>query len=93
MIGNFNQPTTKMTWIEKNNKLKATFKFKDFTAAFAFMTEVAFFAEKQNHHPDWRNVWNTVDFELNTHDAGGVVTDKDWKLAGGIDEIYSKYAT
>lgn len=78
-------------WKEENNKLKAIFKFENFIQAFAFMTEVAFHAESQNHHPDWRNVWNTVEFELNTHDAGGIVTDKDWKLAKVIDRIYEKF--
>jgi 4a-hydroxytetrahydrobiopterin dehydratase len=79
-------------WIEQDNQLKAVFKFKDFAEAFAFMTEVAFRAEKMNHHPDWRNVWNTVEFALSTHDAGNTVTDKDRKLAEAIDEIYGKYA-
>ena len=78
-------------WNEINNKLKASFKFKDFTQAFAFMTEVAFVAEKQNHHPNWTNVYNTVDFELNTHDQGNTVTEKDHKLAAAIDQIYKKY--
>ncbi|MCR9286055.1 4a-hydroxytetrahydrobiopterin dehydratase [Saprospiraceae bacterium] len=78
-------------WKEENNKLKATFKFKNFREAFSFMTEVAFYAEGQNHHPDWRNVWNTVEFELNTHDAGGVVTEKDRKLAKAIDDVYEKF--
>jgi len=78
-------------WKEADNKLKATFKFKDFTTAFAFMTQVAFEAEKQQHHPDWHNVYNTVDFALSTHDAGDKVTDKDRKLAKAIDEIFSNY--
>ena len=78
-------------WIEEKNRLQATFKFKDFAEAFAFMTEVAFHAEKQNHHPNWNNVWNTVEIQLTTHDAGNTVTDKDRKLAAAIDEIYRKY--
>jgi 4a-hydroxytetrahydrobiopterin dehydratase len=78
-------------WTENKNCLQATFKFKDFAEAFAFMTEVAFHAEKMNHHPKWTNVWNTVEFELNTHDAGGVVTEKDWKLAKAIDKVLEKY--
>ena len=78
-------------WKQENNKLKATFKFKDFAEAFAFMTEVAFHAEKQNHHPNWSNVWNTVEVHLNTHDAGNIVTDKDHKLANSIDAIFKKY--
>lgn len=78
-------------WKEEDNKLKATFKFKNFVEAFAFMTEVAFHAEKQNHHPNWSNVYNTVSFELNTHDAGNTVTEKDWKLAKAIDAVFEKY--
>lgn len=77
-------------WKEENNQLQASFQFRDFTEAFAFMTEVAFQAEKMNHHPDWRNVWNTVEIHLSTHDAGDVVTDKDRHLAEAIDEIYAR---
>jgi len=55
------------TWIETDNTLQAEFTFKDFREAFAFMTEVAIVAEKQNHHPNWSNVWNTVNFSLCTH--------------------------
>ena len=78
-------------WTEKDNSLQATFLFKNFTEAFAFMTEVAFLAEKQNHHPDWSNIWNTVHFKLNTHDAGGIVTDKDKRLAEAISLAAKKY--
>jgi 4a-hydroxytetrahydrobiopterin dehydratase len=78
-------------WKEEDNKLKASFKFNNFTEAFAFMTEVAFYAEKMNHHPDWHNVYNTVDFRLSTHDAGDVVTDKDRQLAKAIDKIYMRF--
>ena len=74
-------------WKEEDNKLKRTFAFKDFSEAFAFMTRVAILAEKQNHHPWWSNVYNKVEIELNTHDAGDVVTEKDWKLAKAIDKI------
>ena len=78
-------------WHEEKNRLQATFKFSDFGEAFAFMTEVAFQAEKQNHHPNWSNAWNTVDIQLTTHDAGNIVTEKDLKLADTIDAIYRKY--
>lgn len=78
-------------WKEENNCLKATFVFKDFVEAFAFMSEVAFAAEKQNHHPNWSNVYNSVSFELNTHDAGNIVTEKDHRLAEAISAIYKKY--
>ena len=80
-------------WQEQDNSLQATFRFKDFSQAFAFMTEVAIVAEKQNHHPWWSNVWNTVEFKLNTHDAGDIVTDKDHKLADSISSIYERYTT
>lgn len=76
---------------ERSNKLRATLKFKDFKEAFAFMTEVAFHAEGQNHHPEWSNVYNTVKINLSTHDAGNKVTKKDHKLAKSIMEIYQKY--
>ena len=72
-------------WKEENNYLKKNFKFKNFSEAFAFMTRVAFVAEKMNHHRDWRNVHNTVEISLNTHDAGNAVTEKDRKLAIEID--------
>jgi len=77
-------------WTENHNKLSATFRFDDFSQAFAFMMEVAFIAEKHCHHPDWRNVWNRVEIHLNTHDAGGVVTEKDRKLAEAITEIWER---
>lgn len=76
---------------EENNRLKAEFKFKDFAQAWAFMTEVAIHAEKQNHHPNWSNVYNKVSIELTTHDAGNRVTEKDRKLAKKIDEIVGRY--
>lgn len=74
-------------WQEENNQLKKTFRFKNFSEAFAFMTRVALIAEKMNHHPDWRNVYNTVEISLCTHDAGDVVTDRDRKLAAEIDKL------
>jgi 4a-hydroxytetrahydrobiopterin dehydratase len=76
-----------MDWKEENNSLTKTFKFKDFTAAFGFMTKVAIVAEKMNHHPTWTNTWNTVSFQLSTHDAGNTVTDLDRKLAKAIDAL------
>jgi len=74
-------------WKEENNKLVKTFAFKDFVEAFGFMTKVAITAEKMNHHPNWSNVYNRVSFELTTHDAGNMVTDKDRKLAAAIDAL------
>lgn len=74
-------------WKNTGNKLERSFEFKDFKAAFAFMTQVALIAEKQEHHPDWQNVYNKVKITLSTHDAGGKVTAKDEKLAAAINEI------
>ncbi|WP_421874692.1 4a-hydroxytetrahydrobiopterin dehydratase [Marinoscillum sp.] len=74
-------------WKEEDNKLKKTFEFNNFIEAFGFMSSVAIIAEKMNHHPNWSNVYNTVSFELNTHDAGDKVTDKDRQLAAAIDEL------
>jgi len=74
-------------WKEEDNKLKKTFEFADFKEAFGFMTKVAIVAEKMNHHPNWSNVYNKVSFELNTHDAGDKVTDKDKQLAEEIDKL------
>lgn len=74
-------------WVEENNRLKKTFKFKDFTLAFGFMTKVALISEKMDHHPFWTNVYNVVNIELSTHDAGDIVTDKDRKLAKAIDQL------
>ena len=79
-------------WTEKENALHASFEFRDFAEAFAFMTEVAFRAEIMNHHPDWSNVWNKVSFKLSTHDAGNVVTPLDHKLASAIDKIAARYS-
>jgi 4a-hydroxytetrahydrobiopterin dehydratase len=74
-------------WKEQNNKLSRTFEFDNFIEAFAFMSKVALIAEKMNHHPEWHNVYNKVEINLSTHDAGDVVTDKDRKLAARIDEL------
>jgi 4a-hydroxytetrahydrobiopterin dehydratase len=74
-------------WQQTENKLHRQFKFTDFSEAFAFMTRVAILAEKHDHHPVWTNVWNTVDIWLNTHDAGDIVTEKDYKLSAAIDKL------
>ena len=62
------------------------FVFKDFNAAFGFMTRAALVAEKMDHHPEWFNVYKTVDVTLSTHDAGGV-TELDVKLAAEMDRL------
>lgn len=74
-------------WEEQNNKLYKKFLFKDFKEAFAFMTQVALIAEKMDHHPEWKNTYNTLEIWLNTHSAGDIVTEKDHTLAKAIDKI------
>jgi 4a-hydroxytetrahydrobiopterin dehydratase len=64
------------------------FTFKDFNQAFGFMTRVALVAEKMDHHPEWFNVYKTVEVTLSTHDAGGV-TELDVKLAEAMDKMAS----
>jgi len=78
-------------WNEEEDLLKATFTFNNFSVAFSFMTQVAILAEKHNHHPYWSNVYNKVNFELCTHEAGNIVTDKDRNLAKEIDAIFAGY--
>ena len=65
--------------------IERSFEFRNFSEAFAFMTRSALAAEKMNHHPDWSNVYKTVEVKLNTHDAGGL-TDLDFKLAAKMDK-------
>ena len=74
------------TLSDGRDAIRREFKFKDFGAAWGFMSQVALLAEKMDHHPDWSNAWNKVTIELSTHDAGGL-TDNDVRLAGAISKI------
>ena len=74
-------------WEIIDNQLTRVFIFPDFKKAFSFMTEVALIAEKMDHHPDWSNCWNKVTIRLSTHEAGNIVTKKDYDLASSIDAI------
>jgi 4a-hydroxytetrahydrobiopterin dehydratase len=67
-------------WTVQNDKLHREFKFADFVEAFGFMARCALVAEKQDHHPEWFNVWNRVVVDLTTHDAGGI-SERDLALA------------
>ena len=67
-------------------KLEKKFQFDNFVEAFSFMTKVAILAEKQDHHPEWFNVYNRVHIQLTTHDAGGI-SKRDFKLARSIDAL------
>jgi 4a-hydroxytetrahydrobiopterin dehydratase len=77
-----------MQWTEDKHTLSARFTFRDFAEAWRFMEQVARVAEDMDHHPEWTNVYNQVDFRLSTHSAGHTVTDKDRDLAAAIDRIY-----
>lgn len=66
--------------------IQRTYDFRNFSEAFGFMARVALVAEKMDHHPEWSNVYKTVDVTLSSHDAGGL-TEKDIKLAGAMDRI------
>lgn len=75
-------------WVmaEGREALVKTFRFADFNAAFGWMTRVAMWAEKLDHHPEWTNVYRTVTVTLTTHDAGGL-TALDVDLAGKMDAL------
>lgn len=69
------------------NSLYKKFKFKDFKCAFSFMEQVAEFAEKINHHPDWKNCYNNVEVTLSTHDINGI-SELDIKMATEMNRLY-----
>ena len=71
---------------EDGKALVRSFKFRDFSEAFAFLTRVALHAEKVDHHPEFTSVWNRIDFRLTSHDAGGV-TNRDRELAEAINRL------
>ena len=73
-------------WSVVNAKLRREFKFGDFVSAFGFMTRSALVAEKMDHHPEWFNVYNRVEVDLTTHDAGGITT-LDLALARAMNEL------
>ncbi|HXI00966.1 MAG TPA: 4a-hydroxytetrahydrobiopterin dehydratase [Sphingobacteriaceae bacterium] len=76
-----------MSWNIKNDQLVKNFEFENFSAAWAFMTRVAFLAEKMDHHPEWTNTYNKVQIKLSTHSTGNIITEKDRNLAAEIDKL------
>jgi 4a-hydroxytetrahydrobiopterin dehydratase len=78
-------------WSEVSGRdaIAKKFVFRDFNEAFGFMTRAALIAEKLDHHPEWSNVYKTVEVTLSTHDAGGV-TELDVKLAQAMDQLASR---
>lgn len=73
-------------WDYYENAIHTTYEFNNFKDCFSAMCRMAFECEAQNHHPDWKNVYSTLDISLSTHDAGGV-TEKDFKLAAAFEAI------
>ncbi|MBJ7536051.1 4a-hydroxytetrahydrobiopterin dehydratase [Marinomonas transparens] len=75
-------------WVVEDQKLTKTFKFKDFQYAFGFMAMCALYAERQNHHPEWFNVYSTVKVQLMTHDVSGI-SHKDFDFAAKMEAYAS----
>ena len=77
---------SKHHWQLRNDKLYRQFLFADFVTAFGFMAQAALIAERMNHHPEWSNVYATVEVELTTHDANGI-SELDFELAQAINAL------
>lgn len=73
-------------WTLEDGKLTKTYKFRDFVTAFGFMTSAALVIEKQDHHPEWLNVYNSVRVQLTTHEVEGL-SERDFKLAHQLDSL------
>ncbi len=84
----FIDPLLASGWVKTSDRdaISKSFAFKNFVEAFGFMTRAALWAEKWNHHPEWFNVYKTVEVTLSTHDANGL-TEKDVKLARKMDQL------
>lgn len=78
-------------WSIRDTHLEKTFHFRNFVDAIEYMNDVAPICEAMQHHPDWRNIYNTLHVSLTTHDAGNTITEKDILLAGKMDEIFLEY--
>jgi 4a-hydroxytetrahydrobiopterin dehydratase len=76
--------------VEGREAIERTFVFRDFNEAFGFMSRAALVAQKNDHHPEWRNVYKTVEVVLATHDAGGV-TARDVELAKAMNAIAAQF--
>ncbi|AXR06916.1 4a-hydroxytetrahydrobiopterin dehydratase [Salinimonas sediminis] len=74
-------------WVRKGDTLQKTFTFKSFIRAFGWMSQIAIWAEKLNHHPQWYNVYNKVEVTLTTHDVNGL-SERDFSLAEKMDKFY-----
>ena len=77
-------------WEFTNDQLKKAYLFTNFREAMGFIIRISYEAEQQNHHPEIYNCYNRVELSLNTHDAGNIVTQKDFNLAHAIDSVLGK---
>ena len=75
-------------WTFEDNKLHKIYRFNDFREAMAFLVRLSYEAENRNHHPEIFNCYNRLEIGLNTHDAGGKVTDRDIELALAIEKLF-----
>lgn len=74
-------------WRHEDDRLKKTFSFSSFREAMSFLLRLSYEAEERDHHPEIFNCYNRVEIGLNTHDAGGKVTEKDFSLAAAIEAL------
>uniref|UniRef100_A0A915PUX5 4a-hydroxytetrahydrobiopterin dehydratase n=1 Tax=Setaria digitata TaxID=48799 RepID=A0A915PUX5_9BILA len=74
--------------VDGRDAIRKNLQFKDFSEAFGFMTRVAMYAEKMNHHPEWFNVYNKIEVTLTSHDVSGL-SEKDIKLACYIEKLWN----
>lgn len=79
---------TSSNWQESNHSISKTFEFNSFEEAINFMVRASQEISQLNHHPEWTNIYNKVMVKLSTHDAGNIVTEKDWELARVLDVIF-----
>lgn len=75
-------------WTTLDGQLQREFEFKNFIEAFSFMTKVALLAERVNHHPEIRNIYNKVEIYICTRDEENTITEKDYHLAEKIDQVF-----
>lgn len=76
-------------WDVRDGKLHREFAFKNFNEAFGFMTQLAMVSEKKNHHPEWKNVYGSLQIDLMTHDLGGI-SELDFAWAAAANKILTK---
>lgn len=89
-IKKFNENTNE-SWVENDNKLKRKFEFENFKESLDFINRLATICESMNHHPEINWIYNKIELNLSTHDAGDKITELDYQLANKIDECEINY--